>query len=102
MYCRNCGQEINDNAVICVHCGAATDNSFKNPAAPNQANDVMTGGLVALCILIPIAGLIVGCVRKSNGQVVSGGKCIKYSIIVWIISIIISSVIGGIGLANIL
>jgi len=25
MFCRNCGQEINENAVICPHCGVATD-----------------------------------------------------------------------------
>lgn len=22
MYCKNCGQQIDDNAVVCVHCGA--------------------------------------------------------------------------------
>ncbi len=24
MYCKNCGQQIADQAVICVHCGVAT------------------------------------------------------------------------------
>ncbi len=24
MYCSKCGKEINDDAVICVHCGCAT------------------------------------------------------------------------------
>ena len=24
MYCKNCGKEIDDKAVICVHCGVAT------------------------------------------------------------------------------
>ncbi len=24
MYCRNCGQQIDDKAVICVHCGVST------------------------------------------------------------------------------
>ena len=24
MFCANCGKEINDNAVICVHCGCST------------------------------------------------------------------------------
>ncbi len=26
MYCRNCGKEIDDNAVVCVYCGVATGN----------------------------------------------------------------------------
>lgn len=24
MFCKNCGKEIDDNAVVCIHCGAAT------------------------------------------------------------------------------
>ena len=27
MYCKNCGKEIDDKAVICVHCGVATNGS---------------------------------------------------------------------------
>ncbi len=26
MFCTNCGKEIDDNAVVCVHCGCATQN----------------------------------------------------------------------------
>ena len=29
MYCTNCGKEIADNAVICIHCGCATQNMLK-------------------------------------------------------------------------
>lgn len=24
MYCKNCGQQIDDKAVVCIHCGVAT------------------------------------------------------------------------------
>ena len=24
-FCRKCGKEINDDAVMCVHCGCATE-----------------------------------------------------------------------------
>ena len=27
MYCSNCGKEIDDKAVVCVHCGCATNNN---------------------------------------------------------------------------
>lgn len=27
MFCKNCGKEIDDKAVICVHCGVATKDS---------------------------------------------------------------------------
>ena len=25
MFCKNCGKEIDDNAAVCIHCGAATE-----------------------------------------------------------------------------
>ena len=40
MFCMNCGKEIDDKAVICVHCGVATPNMQKMnqpPQAPVQA-----------------------------------------------------------------
>lgn len=27
MFCSNCGKEIDDKAIICIHCGCATHNS---------------------------------------------------------------------------
>ncbi len=29
MFCHNCGKEIADNAVVCVHCGVETKNLNK-------------------------------------------------------------------------
>lgn len=107
MFCNNCGKEINDNAVVCVNCGASVRSGVSPPYGSQPAynapptygssaygaqNDVMTGGLVALCILIPLAGLIVGIVKKSNGQVISGGKCITYSLVTWAICFVLAMV----------
>lgn len=27
MYCQNCGKEIADKAIVCIHCGCATQNN---------------------------------------------------------------------------
>ena len=35
MFCSKCGKEINDEAVVCVHCGCAT----KNLKEENKQND---------------------------------------------------------------
>ncbi len=35
MFCKNCGKEIDDAAVVCPNCGAATD-KFKEPAISAQ------------------------------------------------------------------
>ena len=30
MFCKNCGKEIDDKAVICIYCGCATGNDTVN------------------------------------------------------------------------
>ncbi len=30
MFCYNCGKEIDDNAVVCIHCGVETKNMKLN------------------------------------------------------------------------
>lgn len=34
MYCRNCGKEIDNNAVICIHCGVSVVPEATNPSGP--------------------------------------------------------------------
>lgn len=51
MYCRNCGKEIDDRAIICPHCGVAQA----------QHTEIKDTGGIALGLLgffVPIAGLI--------------------------------------------
>lgn len=58
-FCKNCGQEINDNAAVCVHCGVVQDNK---PAADD--NGGFGWGLLGCCI--PVVGLILFLVWKDN------------------------------------
>ena len=52
MFCRKCGKEIMDEAVICIHCGCSTkDTTATGVDAPNI-------GITVLCALFPIVGLI--------------------------------------------
>ena len=58
MFCNNCGKEISDEAVICVHCGVATGRPMPgaqvNPvpaAAPvNDPNEPANVGFVVLSV----------------------------------------------------
>ena len=52
MYCKYCGQPIDDRAVICPHCGVATGND--SPAA----DDAPSPGFAVLCFFFPLLGLI--------------------------------------------
>ncbi|MDR2558170.1 MAG: zinc ribbon domain-containing protein [Oscillospiraceae bacterium] len=55
MFCKKCGNKIHEEAVICTHCGCATNDSSN---VLNNSNDVPSGGLKALSFLIPLVGLI--------------------------------------------
>ena len=53
MFCRKCGQEILDEAAICIHCGCSTQaNTIENGDAPST-------GMAVLGFFIPLAGFII-------------------------------------------
>lgn len=55
MYCRNCGKEINDEAVICVHCGTATNYQqpiVQQPIVEPPKKKINVIGIVGFCISI--------------------------------------------------
>lgn len=64
MYCQNCGQKIDDNAVVCVHCGVATG----KPAA--VSNNTGKSWVVALLLCLFLGGF--GAHRFYVGKTVSG------------------------------
>lgn len=51
MFCKNCGQEIDDKAVICPHCGV----SQKDDSSVSDSGSI-GWGFLGCCI--PIVGLI--------------------------------------------
>ncbi len=68
MYCQNCGNEINDNAVVCIHCGAAVNNP-NNPASNPEFQLSKTGMGVLLAILLGLIGLVIGLLIYPTGTV---------------------------------
>ncbi len=54
-YCSNCGKEVNENAVVCVHCGCAINTSVQKISATGDAPDT---GMAVLGFFIPLVGLI--------------------------------------------
>lgn len=59
MYCRNCGQPIDDNATVCQNCGTYQN---KNPNV--EDNGGIGWGLLGCCI--PVAGLVLFLVWKDT------------------------------------
>lgn len=61
MYCHNCGHEVNQEAVICINCGAATKIIPKNNA------DARPGCLLnGVSFIAPIVGLVLYLVWYSS------------------------------------
>ena len=44
-YCSHCGKEINDEAVVCVHCGCAVSDPGIHNKSQNNTDDVPNIGL---------------------------------------------------------
>lgn len=53
MYCRNCGQQIDEHSQYCPYCGTSTE--IKNAACENDAPNM---GFAVLGFFIPLVGLI--------------------------------------------
>lgn len=95
-FCKNCGAQIDDRAVVCPKCGVPQNNT-----PPVVDNGGFGWGLLGCCV--PIAGLILFLVWKDTKPKTSkaAGIGALVSVILAIIYYIIVAVIGvGIGLSN--
>lgn len=91
MYCKNCGQEINDNAVVCPHCGVQQ----KDLTQQTSDNGGFGWGLLGCCL--PIVGLILFLVWKDSkpntakaagiGALVSVGIGVLWYLLIFIVGI---------------
>lgn len=88
-FCRNCGAQIHDEAVVCVNCGVAVE----KPKTAKE-DDKKSGGFAFLCFLIPVLGLILYLVWKDDYPL-KAKSCAKGAII-GVIFGIVGSIVGGI------
>ena len=71
MFCEKCGQEIADDAVVCVHCGCAVNELPVEEEKP-QGNGMAIAGFVC-SFFVPLLGWIFGGIglsraNKRNGK----------------------------------
>lgn len=78
MYCQRCGQEIFDEAVVCVKCGCSTRNAF--PIGGQVSNEDAPTLLKVLSFFIPMAGIILYFVDRDK-KPVSAKQCLKMAMI---------------------
>lgn len=88
MYCRNCGNEISDNAVACPKCGAnprAEKNFCPNCGTATNANQVMCTNCGAS---LAIAGTNTGAAQDNSKTV---AIVAHLTLIGWIVALIINN-----------
>ena len=92
MFCKNCGQEIDDKAVICPKCGVPTGNYMND--------DEPSAGFGVLSFFFPLVGLILFLVWKDERplRAKSCGKGALISVIVSVVSGILLGILYGIAI----
>ena len=90
MFCSKCGKEVNDEAVVCVHCGCAIENK-KAPAT----NDAPNTGFAVLGFFIPLVGLILYLVNKDTAPL-KAKSAGKGALIGFCVSLAISIIYGAV------
>lgn len=62
MFCKKCGKEIMDEAVVCIHCGCST----QDKSVVNTQADAPSKGMAVLGFFIPLVGFIIWLVNKKD------------------------------------
>ena len=90
MFCRNCGKEVNDNAVICPHCGIQLA-QIKSEEKKQETNTMAIVGFI-LSFFISIAGLICSIIgyKKCRDENLNGKGFAIAGIIISAVSIVIT------------
>lgn len=70
MFCKNCGQEVNDKAVVCIHCGCSLEEKKDSAVADNpENNESKTGIGVLMGLFLGLIGLLIGICLYKEGTV---------------------------------
>ena len=108
MFCKNCGQEVNDKAVVCIHCGCSLEEKKEtvNTVDTSEANESKTTIGVLMGLFLGLIGLIIGICLYKEGTVarktflkgfwIAFGISMAISIIVGIIyGVAVGSMLGS-------
>ena len=69
MFCKNCGKEIDDSAVVCPNCGVATENMSKSTTpVPAQKNTIALVGFILAILEFNVIALILSIVGLTNSK----------------------------------
>lgn len=93
MFCKNCGENISEQAEICINCGVRVKNSVVGEDKPNWGVNIIT-----LCC-VPLVGLIMFFVWK-NEKPVAAKSALTFFFINIGITVLLYAIFFIIGLSS--
>lgn len=95
MFCKKCGKEIMDEAVVCVHCGCAVSpEGAKKLSNQTDEDDKVSVAIIIFTVLLPIIGVVMGIVNLCKKKTRSGAIYLGVGIVCWILNIFILGALG--------
>lgn len=92
-FCRECGSEIREEAVLCPKCGCMVQSAKLN----KQTNEENNATFNVFSFILPILGVIFGLVYLDSNPARSKG-CFKWAAISFVISMILGLFIWFMGM----
>lgn len=92
-FCTNCGNELDDRAIMCPKCGIALTQTVAN-SGQTQSNGMAIAGFI-LSFFIPLLGLIFSILGLKRSKETNNGKGLSTAgIIISCITMVITLIIG--------
>ena len=88
MYCRKCGEQIDDEAAYCIHCGCATKDVTQVTIVNPDHDQPKTLMGVMMSLFLGILGLIIGVLMYPEGTVAR-----KTFVKAWVTTLVVTVVI---------
>lgn len=92
-FCTNCGNELDDRAIMCPKCGIALTQTVAN-SGQTQSNGMAIAGFV-LSFFIPLLGLIFSILGLKRSKETNTGKGLSTAgIIISCVTMVITIIMG--------
>lgn len=92
-FCTNCGNELDDRAIMCPKCGIALTQTVAN-SGQTQSNGMAIAGFV-LSFFIPLLGLIFSIIGLKRSKETNNGKGLSTAgIIISCVTMVITIIMG--------
>lgn len=92
MFCPKCGKEVNNDAVICVHCGCSLEERKEDKAEFKESKTTIG---VVLALFLGLIGLVIGLCLYPAGTIarktflkawgITFGVAVAVIVVIWII-----------------